>query len=331
MPPSLTISIAMCTYNGERFLQEQLESFSSQTRLPDELVICDDCSQDNTLALLKEFASRAPFRVRIYVNPKNLGVAKNFEKAISLCRGDITALSDQDDVWRPEKLAIIGRTFEAAPHLGCVFNDAMVVDENLHPLGYSLWDAIDFKPRYRNPSQKRFYQFMVKKGFIPGATMAFKTQSAKKLIPFPVASLGWHHDDWLAVAFSASADIDIIPHQLNKYRQHRTQLCGVEVNSIFNDFNNCKRTEREYYLDLANRWASVISLLCSYRDLKIKNFFLAAAFDQIRHLKARAMMPPSFRRRLPVIWQEAIKGRYHSCSNGIKSMVKDVLLLEQMF
>lgn len=328
MPSSLTISIAMCTYNGERFLPEQLESFSRQTRLPDEVVICDDRSLDATLAILKDFASRAPFRVRIFVNPKNLGVAKNFEKAISLCQGDITALSDQDDVWLPEKLAIIGRTFEATPRLGWVFSDAMVVGENLHPLGYSIWEAIDFKPRYRNPSQKRFHQFMVKRGFIPGATMAFKTLPAKRLLPFPP---GWYHDDWLPIAFCASADVEIIPYQLNKYRQHVSQLYGVKFKSIAADLSNCKSTDREYYLDSAYRWASVISLLCAYRDLEIKKIFLAAALEQIQHLKARAMMPPSLRRRLPVIWQEAFKGRYHDCSNGFKSMVKDVLLLEQIF
>lgn len=326
MSSPLTISIAMCTYNGERFLQEQLESLSSQTRLPDEVVICDDCSQDNTLALIKEFAAWAPFPVRISVNQKNVGIAKNFEKVVSLCRSDISAFCDQDDVWLPEKLAITERTFEASPHIGCLFSDALLVDEKLHSLGYSLWDAIEFKPRYRDPSQKSFYQFIVKTGFLLGATTAFRTQLAKQLLPFPP---GWYHDDWLPLAFCASTGIEIIPQLLIKYRQHASQLYGVKPKSIADNLS-CKSNDREYYLDSAYRWASIISFLCTYKDLKIKKFFLAAALDQILHLKNRGTMPPSLRRRFPVIWQEVINRRYRNCSNGVKSVLKDLLLFEQI-
>ncbi|MDI6854251.1 MAG: glycosyltransferase family 2 protein [Deltaproteobacteria bacterium] len=327
MPSSLTISIAMCTYNGERFVQEQLESFSAQTRLPDEVVICDDSSQDNTLALLHDFASRAPFPVRIFINPENLGVAKNFEKAISLCSGDITALSDQDDVWLPEKLAIIERTFEASPEVGCVFSDAMAVDEHLQPLHYSLWDAIDFKPRYRNPAQKEFHQFILKGWVIAGATMAFRTQLVRPFIPFP-ADL--YHDEWLSFVFCASAEISVLPHQLNKYRQHAAQCYGVKRASLFEELRGTKHVQRKYYLEFASRWVSAISLLCSHKDLNIKKIFLTAAIDQIKHLQARATMPGSLARRLPLIWQEAINGRYHRCSNGMRSILKDLLLFEQI-
>ena len=95
----MNLSIALATYNGAVYLKEQLESIAAQTRTPDELVISDDQSTDDTLRVIEEFAATAGFPVRLSVNEANLGIAKNFEKAISLCRGDLIFLSDQDDVW----------------------------------------------------------------------------------------------------------------------------------------------------------------------------------------------------------------------------------------
>jgi glycosyltransferase involved in cell wall biosynthesis len=100
----MKISIAICTYNGEKYLDEQLASIAEQTRLPDEVVICDDCSTDNTWQILERFKKTAAFPVRIVRNQNNLGVIANFRQAIALCNHDMTALADQDDVWLPDKL-----------------------------------------------------------------------------------------------------------------------------------------------------------------------------------------------------------------------------------
>src|SRR5690606_8953402 len=83
----MMISVAMCTYNGEKYLAEQLESILRQDHPVDELVVCDDGSSDRTIAILNEFAQKAPFVVGIHVNEKNLGSTKNFEKALTLCQG----------------------------------------------------------------------------------------------------------------------------------------------------------------------------------------------------------------------------------------------------
>ena len=128
------ISVAMCTYNGAHFLAPQLESFVVQSRLPDELVVCDDGSSDDTVAILQAFARRAPFRVRIEVNDVTLRSTKNFEKAIGLCTGDLIATSDQDDVWLPEKLALCEAAFARDPHIGLVFSDAEIVEEHELPV-----------------------------------------------------------------------------------------------------------------------------------------------------------------------------------------------------
>src|SRR5687767_8613501 len=100
----MSVSVALCSYNGAAYIAEQLRSIAEQTLLPEELVICDDGSSDSTVAIIRAFASEAPFKVLLFQNEQKLGVARNFQKALSLCTGDIIAMSDQDDVWMPIKL-----------------------------------------------------------------------------------------------------------------------------------------------------------------------------------------------------------------------------------
>src|SRR6476646_4901088 len=141
---SMNLSIALCSYNGAAYLSEQLESIAAQTRTPDELVISDDHSTDDTLRLIEEFAATAGFPVRLSVNESNLGTAKNFEKAISLCRGDVIVLSDQDDVWHSDKLESVERIFAARPQLSLVFSNAELVDETLTLFDKTLFDWVHF-------------------------------------------------------------------------------------------------------------------------------------------------------------------------------------------
>jgi glycosyltransferase involved in cell wall biosynthesis len=101
------ISIAMATYNGEKYLEPQLQSLSKQTRLPAELVVCDDASGDATVDIITRFSKTAPFPVKLVVNDERLGWRGNFLKATSLCRSEYIAFCDQDDIWLPEKLATV--------------------------------------------------------------------------------------------------------------------------------------------------------------------------------------------------------------------------------
>jgi len=133
------VSIALCTYNGAPYLLEQLQSFCLQTRLPDELIVCDDGSTDDTLRILDDFARNAPFLVQTYTNDHNLGYARNFEKAVSLCTGDIIFLSDQDDVWSVSKVEKVYDRFLLDRRLELVFTDAELVNENLEPIGINLF------------------------------------------------------------------------------------------------------------------------------------------------------------------------------------------------
>jgi glycosyltransferase involved in cell wall biosynthesis len=117
-----SVSIAMATYNGGRFVSQQLDSLLAQSYPPTELVVTDDGSTDGTLGIVEEFAERAPFPVRIFKNERRLGYKKNFMEAVSRCVGDIIAFCDQDDIWEPQKLSECVKCFDDIDVLLCYHN-----------------------------------------------------------------------------------------------------------------------------------------------------------------------------------------------------------------
>lgn len=137
------ISIAMATYNGASYLEQQLNSLLEQKMHPYELVVCDDCSTDDTPNLLECFKERCHFPVRVYKNPERLRHERNFIKAAMLCEGDWIAFSDQDDYWMPEKLERVAEIIEKNPQLVSVVHTAQRVDENLGFSSKQLWPRIN--------------------------------------------------------------------------------------------------------------------------------------------------------------------------------------------
>lgn len=190
-------SIAMCTFNGGSYVKQQLESIAAQTRAPDELVVCDDCSTDETIQILEEFSRSALFPVGIFVNEQTLGSTKNFERAASLCQGDLIAFSDQDDVWMPEKLALLEAEFLNHPDVGLVFSDAELVDEELRPLGSLMWNEVGFREREKNLVKKgRALDVFLPGWSVTGATMAFRSRFVEVILPIPT-DLPMIHDGWI--------------------------------------------------------------------------------------------------------------------------------------
>ncbi|MCA1727567.1 MAG: glycosyltransferase, partial [Actinobacteria bacterium] len=195
------ISVALCTYQGQPFLLEQLASIMGQTRPPDEVVVCDDGSTDSTLSLLERFRADAPFPVRIHRNPERLGFVANFEQAIGRCRGDVILLCDQDDVWHRRKLAAVERAFVEDPGLGGVFTDADLIDASSRALGYGLWESLGFTPERR----RRFRAGDVFQGdVVTGATLAFRSGFRDLVLPVPP---GMVHDGWIALIVAMVSEL----------------------------------------------------------------------------------------------------------------------------
>lgn len=307
------LSVALCTHNGAKFISAQLESIATQSRPPDELIVCDDCSSDSTVDIIRTLAVDAPFPVRLQVNSTNLGSTKNFELAISRCSGDVIALSDQDDVWPPDKLLRIETFLAAAPEIAAVFSDADMVDAGLRPLGYRLWQSVRFtrfqQNRIRNGAA---VEVLLKHNVVTGATLAFRSQFRRHLLPIPDE---WVHDGWIALMLASTARLGMIAEPLLLYRQHATNQLGALRKGVI-----------EKLKDLPLRDRSVLSIYRS-QCLEAKSRLLQIGIastapvirmldDKVSHLEWRNGLPTLRPLRLPFILHELMNGRYFRYSSG---------------
>lgn len=337
-----TISVAMCTFNGARYVRAQLDSIAAQTRPPDELVVCDDCSTDRTAEIVREFAACAPFPVRLHINESNLGSTENFDKVIHLCEGAIIALADQDDVWMPKKLARLAGALTSSPGAGLAFSDGEVVDEDLRPLGFTIWQGLGFDPL----KQKAFregaaFEMMLTDHYVTGATMAFRSSFSRLALPIRgvcmerFAMPHWRliHDGWIALLIAAEAQLIPINETLIKYRQHAGQQLGItplpEEPPPPDPVGLEDRAAARYRHFFESEALSLspiyerLNVACETRDCKARARKLGA---RIKHLSARAGLPDSRARRLLPVLKELLTLRYFLYSNGAASAVKDLLL-----
>ncbi|MBO5437339.1 MAG: glycosyltransferase [Thermoguttaceae bacterium] len=232
------ISIALCTFNGERFLQEQLDSLAAQTRLPDEVVVGDDGSTDRTLEILEAWAKTVPFPVRIQINERTLGPAKNFETTILRCSGDVIFMCDQDDVWLPEKIEHMTNIFDLHQDTDLVYCNADTIDQNGNSLDIprvkiSLPHLICSGVIFRAPTWKKNYHII-------GCCGAVRRTRLKDVFPIPG---DYGHDMTLYLRVPAFAKIRTINKNLIHYRLHRNNT------SLLEDW----RTQMNKNLEMAKR------------------------------------------------------------------------------
>lgn len=317
----MRISVAMCTYNGAPYLEQQLASIGAQLRLPDELVVCDDKSADATQSILERFAGSAPFPVRIFTHPRNLGTTKNFEAAIGRCSGDTIVLADQDDVWMREKLARLEHAFQDRPDLGCVFTNAVVTGADLEPMGPDLWDAVGFSRRERNHvAQGRGFPVLLRHNVATGATMAFRAELRELVLPIPVS--GWVHDEWIALIAAAVCAVEAIDEPLIKYRQHGGNQIGVTKRGLVAALRRWRGRDMVGQLAKYEELAARLSACAGRRQTGPA---LHQVAGKLAHIRARIQI----REHPWVGWLAAIREllflRYHRYSNGIKSLVSDLV------
>jgi len=244
----MKISVALCTFNGAKYIKEQLNSILDQTLPVDEIVICDDLSTDDTFEILSDYQKNNPEIFRIFQNEKTLKSVKNFEKTISLCTGEVTFLSDQDDYWYPEKVEIFINKFKEDTAMLAFCSNGFLMDENSEIMNdyFTKWDVYE-KYSESKPNFEMF-NFITQKGnFSTGATMAIKTEFAKSVFPIPKLQ-DFHHDEWLTLLATVDGKMGFIPQKLINYRVHSSQQVGgiafhndsnyfKEILSYFN-FNN---------------------------------------------------------------------------------------------
>lgn len=313
----MRISIALCTWNGAPHLPEQLASLAGQTRLPDELIVCDDASTDESVAIVQQFAQRAPFPIHLRQNPARLGVIRNFTKAIVQCSGDLIFLCDQDDVWHRDKIAVILREFDNDDALGALFTNARLAD------GTTLWDHIGFRPRERRAvNDGRAFDVLMRHNVVTGATLAFRDRWREALLPIPEVP-GMLHDQWIATIIAAVAPLDCLDACLIDYRQHAGQQVGVGVaaGGLGRWVGAARGTGAGEYAMHAAQLDAVLQRLERIGSPAARAGDLR---QRIAHIRTRAALPSRRRSRIPIVMRELFSLRYHSYSNHFWSAAKDL-------
>lgn len=211
----MKISIALASYNGKKYIQEQLDSFVQQTRQPDELVISDDGSRDGTLVIVEAFRESAPFEVRVLRDQENLGYAGNFNRALSATTGDLVFLSDQDDVWFPEKLEKMERAAQGDPDALLIMCDAELTDGALNPVGVTKVGQI------RSAG-------MDMTSFVMGCCIAVEREFLDMVLPIPAGYPA--HDNWLVRIADGIGCKAVFDESLQYYRRHDSNASGFIAN-----------------------------------------------------------------------------------------------------
>ena len=219
------ISIVLITYNGEKYIREQLDSILEQTMQNLEIVVCDDCSTDSTKHILEEYA-RKDFRIVLHFNEKNLGYLKNVEKAISYAGGGYIALADQDDVWEKDHL------FKLYSNIGdnfLVCGDTLCVDKENNSLNIRYSKLYGMNINLLKSNEEHLLRLLVMSNIFQGAAMMFKKEFVNIILPFPDNIE--YHDWWLALCAMALNKFVYIPEVVIRHRRHDSNA-STDVKNI---------------------------------------------------------------------------------------------------
>lgn len=216
------ISIAMATYNGAKFIHEQIDSILNQTIQDFELVICDDCSTDETPEILHKYAQQDD-RIRVYINECNLGFKKNFENVIRKCKGEYIALSDQDDIWLPNHLEILLNQMTGETQLVC--GSPIFVNERNEelPKKYDYFKK-DFVPD--NDEDMARHIFLCRSTF-QGASMLLKKSFLNIALPIPKDAN--FHDSWFAALACFAGGFSFVDEPVMRYRRIGTAVTSATM------------------------------------------------------------------------------------------------------
>lgn len=321
------MSVALCTYDGGRWLGPFLDGLLAQTLLPYELVVSDDGSGDATLDLLAAFADRAPFPVRVEQTPRRLGSTMNFGVAFGRCTGDLVASADQDDVWRPEKLAHLAAAMDERD-LALAFSDGAVIDGDGAPVDTTLWDGVGFGPGEQRRFDRDPLGVLVRRSVVTGAAMVLRAEHLDRLLPFPPALDGpaspMLQDRWAALVLASIARVGRVAEPLIEFRRHESQQTGLRepltAGEVAHQLRRSSASSAEAFTTRADQLDAVRARVRGAAHPGVEDRLAAA----VAHLRARADLPRSRVGRIARVAREWGTGRYRRYSGGGRSAVADL-------
>jgi len=325
---TLSISVALCTHNGSRFIAEQVRSICLQSLPPTEIVLSDDASTDDGVevaratleACLRERPGLA-IDFRIIRNVPALRVTKNFEQAARACTGDLIALSDQDDVWHPDRLARMVAQFDQRPDLLLLHTDARLVDGALKDLGQSLFHALEVQPfELAWIHGGRAFDVFLRRNLVTGATTLFRRALLEQALDFPKE---WLHDEWLGIVASAIGRVDVLEEALIDYRQHESNQIGARRDSFMGKVRKALASRGTTHQDRARKAELLLERLLSLGD-QVAADTIQKLRDKLEHQRFRAALPASRLARCVPVLREAMTGRYEKFGRGARGVVRDL-------
>jgi hypothetical protein len=321
------VSVALCTCNGSRFIAEQVESICRQTRPAAEIVLRDDSSDDDTVARARDAWERcraerpdATPELRIEVHARRLGVTKNFASALADCRGDLIALSDQDDRWHPGRLEHLVGRMAAQPATLLLHGNARMVDADGQWLGNTLFDALAISgSELGKISQGRAFEVLLDRNLVTGAATIFRRSLLAAALPIPAH---WIHDEWLGAIAAALGGVDVEPDPLLDYRQHGGNQIGAQRENLFDAIRRATKERGDWHMQRLLRAQELEARLA---QLSVSGPVLEAVREKVAHHRARAAFPAGrVRRPLPIL-REWSTGRYRRFGRGLRGVIKDLL------
>ncbi|MBF4633031.1 glycosyltransferase family 2 protein [Agreia pratensis] len=313
------ISVALCTYNGARYLSKQLDSILAQTMLPSEIVIRDDGSTDATLSVIERYGKS----LTLLPAGARLGVTRNFEEAMAACSGQYIALSDQDDIWEPNKLERMHQAFAEDDSLRLVGGNARAIDQLDRPMGFDLFSAIALTASESALlARGEGYDALIKRPLFTGATIMIRRDLLNEARPFPD---DWLHDEWLAIIAAATGGILLLPDLLTRYRQHDANVAGVKKNTLRIRLSKA----RKLLAPRASRYRTLLSrrelLLAHLKGIGASDSAISIAESALAHEQFRSNLPKSRAMRVRPLLQERRSGRYDSVDYGSREVLRDLL------
>jgi glycosyltransferase involved in cell wall biosynthesis len=323
-----SVSVALCTHNGARFVEEQLESILGQTVPVREIVLSDDASTDDTVDRARRtVGDRVPLIV--LRNDPPLGVTANFEQAIRATTGDVVVLSDQDDRWRADRVERGLARLHARADAELCFSDARLVGPGGDPLGGSLIERLQPTTAERAAlADGDLFDALVRRNLVTGATVLFRRTLLDAARPFPRE---WVHDEWLAIVAAATSSAVFEPDTLVDYRLHEANVIGMRAPTLGVKVRRVLEGDGGRTAGLARRAEILGERLAALPD--------RPSFDRVRRTRVtttatekartedrRAGLAPARWRRVVPVLRLLVEGAYERyTSQGKFEAIRDML------
>lgn len=317
-----TIGVALATYNGARFVGEQFTSILEQSRTADAIVVADDGSKDETLAVVRALADGRGTPITVLEGDRSLGVTANFERAVTALTTEVVALSDQDDRWHRTRLEQLGGHFSDGS-VTLVHTDADLIDDDGAPLGRTLFESLEIRPdEFAAEETGRAFEALLRRNLATGATVLFRRDLLEVALPFPRE---WVHDEWLAIMAAATGGVRVVREATIDYRQHASNEIGVAEPTLARKVKRVLEPRAERNRLLATRFRTLAERLEQLGG-RIPAGYVQQARAKAAFEERRAAMPASrLRRAVPVLRlaRTGAYGRY--ASRGRADIVRDLV------